>query len=49
MADALGERELAPGTQVRQVQLVPGTEWVLIARDGQRLGHVLMDVLAPLQ
>jgi len=47
-ADAKGELELLPGAQVRLVELVPGIEWALIARDGRRTGYVPADALAPL-
>jgi len=46
-ADAEGEQELAPGTQVRVVESVGN--WVVIAREGQRLGYVPAESLARLQ
>lgn len=45
--DAPVGRTLAPGTQVRAVEFV-GT-WVVIARDGEKLGYVSADALARLQ
>jgi WD40 repeat protein len=46
-ADAEGEQKLAPGTQVRVVESVGN--WVVIAREGQRLGYVPAESLARLQ
>jgi WD40 repeat protein len=46
-ADAAGSRSLAPGTQVRVVELTGA--WAAVARDGQRIGYVPGDALAPLQ
>jgi WD40 repeat protein len=45
--DAAGSRRLSPGTQVRVLERT-GT-WAAIARDGQRIGYVPDDALAPLQ
>jgi hypothetical protein len=46
-ADAAGGRPLPPGTQVRAVELAGS--WTAIARDGERIGYVPGDALAPLQ
>jgi hypothetical protein len=46
-ADAPGERELAPGAQVRVLRLVE--QWAVIAREGQELGYVPAEALARLQ
>jgi len=45
--DARSSRALAAGTRVRAVEYV-GT-WVIIARDGQKLGYVPADALARMQ
>jgi WD40 repeat protein len=45
--DAPSSRPLAAGTRVRAVEYV-GT-WVIIARDGQKLGYVPADALARMQ
>jgi uncharacterized protein YgiM (DUF1202 family) len=39
--------ELAPGTQVRLIETASG--WVLIAREGKKLGYVNANTLATLQ
>jgi hypothetical protein len=46
-SDAPGERILAVGTLVRVVQPLQG--WALIAREGEKLGYVPEDALAPVQ
>jgi WD40 repeat protein len=46
-ADSEGERKLAPGTQVRVVEFVGN--WVVIAREGQRLGYVPAESLLRMQ
>ena len=46
-ADDPPSRELAPGTQVRAVEF-HGT-WVVVARDGQKLGYVRVEALARMQ
>jgi hypothetical protein len=45
--DAGGERMLSAGTQVRVMEFVD--KWVIIARDGQRLGYVPEAAVARLQ
>ena len=45
--DAQGSRTLAPGIQVRAVEFVGA--WVIVARDGQRIGYVPTDALARMQ
>ncbi len=42
-----GERTLAVGTLVRVVQ--PSQGWALVAREGEKLGYVSEDALAPIQ
>jgi WD40 repeat protein/uncharacterized caspase-like protein len=46
-ADAQGERELTPGTQVRVLKFVAG--WALIAIGGQTLGYVQVEAVAILR
>ena len=46
-ADAQGERELSPGMQVRVLKFEDA--WALIARDGQKLGYVPAEAVAPIQ
>lgn len=46
-ADAPGSRQLTAGTLVRAVEFAGA--WVIIARDGQKLGYVPADALARLQ
>jgi WD40 repeat protein/uncharacterized caspase-like protein len=46
-ADAQGERELTPGTQVRVLKFVTG--WALIAIGGQTLGYVQVEAVAILR
>jgi hypothetical protein len=46
-SDAPGSRELAAGTQVRAVEFVGA--WVIIAREGQKLGYVPVEALVRLQ
>lgn len=46
-ADAPSSRELPIGTQVRAVELVGS--WVIIAREGQKLGYVPTEALVRLQ
>ena len=45
--DAPASRELPAGTQVRAVEFVGS--WVIVARDGQKLGYVPADALVRLQ
>lgn len=45
--DAPGSRERAPGTQVRAVEFHGA--WVIVARDGQKLGYVPVEALVRLQ
>ncbi len=45
--DAPGARQIVAGTQVRAVEFTG--PWVIIARDGQKLGYVPVDALARLQ
>jgi hypothetical protein len=45
--DAPGSRTLPPGTQVRAVEFVGA--WVIVARDGQKLGYVPVEALARMQ
>jgi WD40 repeat protein len=42
-----GGRTLQPGTQLRAVEFVGG--WVIVAREGQRLGYVPAEALARIQ
>jgi hypothetical protein len=44
---AARERKLAPGTLVRVVQIVGS--WVVVAREGQKLGYLPADALARTQ
>lgn len=46
-SDAPGSRQLTPGTQVRAVEF--SGSWVVIARDGQKLGYLPADALARIQ
>ena len=46
-ADAPGERELAPGTQVRVVEFVG--DWAIVARDGQKMGYLPVEALLELR
>ena len=46
-SSAQGERTLAVGTLVRVVQ--PSQGWALIAREGEKLGYVPEEALAPIQ
>jgi hypothetical protein len=45
--DAPGDRELAPGTLVRVVEL--SGDWAVVARDGQKMGYVPIAALLKLQ
>src|SRR5262249_41522547 len=47
-ADAPGERQLSPGTQVRVVEFTIDA-WAIVAREGEKLGYVPAAALAPLQ
>jgi WD40 repeat protein len=46
-ADAAGSRTLAPGTHLRAVKF--DGAWVMVARDGQKLGYVPAQALARIQ
>ena len=46
-ADAPGWLQLVPGTKVRAVEFIGS--WVIIARDGQKLGYVPAEALARMQ
>ena len=46
-SDALGERSLATGTQVRVIELRNG--WAIVAREGKKLGFVPEEALLRLQ
>jgi hypothetical protein len=46
-ADAPGSMQLKPGTQVRVVEF--SGNWVVIAREGQKLGYVPVDAVPRLQ
>jgi hypothetical protein len=49
--DAAGERKLAPGTLVRVVDSAVNSagNWVVVAREGQKLGYVPADAIARIQ
>jgi hypothetical protein len=46
-ADALGERELVPGSLVRVVEFVG--DWAIVARDGQKMGYLPVGALLELR
>jgi uncharacterized caspase-like protein len=46
-SEAPGSRQFEPGTQVRAVEFFGG--WVLVAREGQKVGYVPADALARIQ
>jgi len=45
--NAAGERTILPGTRVRVIGII--SDWVMVARDGQKLGYVPAEARLQLQ